>query len=185
MAGNSRSPSSGGPKQAWTALIVVLKPPTRADRTITLSSSYGRHRSSLNEAAQPLSRPTRPRQDGHCALVNADRAEICPVTVTKTGSGNYRYRLHDGTTGFTPLPQSAYAYSGFARDLLSLPLRRASLLSRWGLVKSPLTVPPSRGGGDRTGLATRDRAPKLKSIAPGRSRKTGGVHNFRFAHKSA
>ena len=76
------------------------------------SSSYGRHRSSLNEAAQPLSRPTRLRQDGHCALVNADRAEICPVTVTKTGSGNYRYRLHDGTTGFTPLSQSAYAYSG-------------------------------------------------------------------------
>ena len=42
----------------------------------------------------------------------AERAEICPVAVTKTASGNYRYRLHNGAhrfhasaaVGFTHIP---------------------------------------------------------------------------------
>lgn len=42
----------------------------------------------------------------------AERAEICPVTTTKTESGNYRYRLHNGVhrfhasvaAGFTHIP---------------------------------------------------------------------------------
>jgi hypothetical protein len=30
----------------------------------------------------------------------AERAEICPIAVTKMTSGNYRYRLHDGAHRF-------------------------------------------------------------------------------------